>query len=82
MAAVALTGFAPPAAVLPCSNIEAEPPRLVAANLGVRQPGEQGSDLVENFDVGSRVGSRGPPDRRLVDVDDLVEMFDPLDPIM
>src|SRR5205085_9517052 len=32
--------------------------------------------------IGRRVGARRPSDRRLVDVDDLVDVFDPFDPVV
>gem|GEM_PF-3061300 len=67
---VPLASFAPAAGA-----IEAEPAGLVAAHLRVRHLGEVGADLVEDLDVGRRVRSRGAPDRRLVDVDDLVHLF-------
>ena len=55
--------------------VEAESPRLVAANLRFGHQGEQLADLVENLDVGGRIGPRRPADRRLVDVDDLVDVL-------
>ncbi len=55
--------------------VEAEPPRLVAPNLGLRHQRVQAADFVENLDVGGRIGTGRPPDRRLVDVDDLVNIF-------
>ena len=36
--------------------------------------------MVEHAGVGSRVGARRAPDRRLVDADDLVDLLEPLDP--
>ena len=69
--AVALAGLA--AAAL---DVEAEAAGLVAARLALGQAGEPVADLGEGAGVGRRVGARGAADRRLVDVDDLVEMFE------
>ena len=60
-------------------DVEAEPARLVAAHLGVRQAGEEVADLGEQVGVGRRVRARRPADGRLVDVHHLVQVFDPLD---
>src|SRR5207237_342043 len=66
--AVALAGFAAPAL-----DVERKPPRQVAARLGFGQPGKPVADRGEAAGVGRRVGARRAADRRLVDVDDLVE---------
>ena len=55
--------------------VEAEPARLVAAHLRLGQLREQGADLVEHLDVRRRVRARRAADRRLVDVDDLVDVL-------
>ena len=44
-------------------HVEAEAAGLVAAQLGLRQLGEQVADVVEDFDVRPRIGTRRPPDR-------------------
>ena len=75
--AVPLAGLAPAS-----GDVEAEPARRVAAGLGLGEPGVQVADLVEQLDVGRRVGARRPADRRLVDVDHLVELLEPLDPVV
>src|SRR5262249_54875071 len=75
--AVALTGLAAAARL-----VEAEPARLVAAHLRLGQFGEQGADLVEDLDVRRRVGARRPADGRLVDVDHLVDVLGPRDPVV
>ena len=67
---VSLARFAPP-----ISDVEAEPPRRVSAQLGLRELGIEVADLVEELHVGGRVRARGATDRRLVDVDRLVEML-------
>ena len=72
--AVTLAGFA--AAAL---DVEAEPPRAVAAHLGVLRLGEYGADIVEHAGVGGGVGPGCPADGALVDADDLVEEFLALD---
>ena len=65
--AAAFAGFA--AAAL---DIEAEPPRPVAAGLGVLGVRKQGADIAEHAGVGGRVRARGAADRALVDADDLI----------
>jgi hypothetical protein len=75
--AVALAGLA--AAAL---DVEREAARLVAARLGLRQAGEPVADRREGAGVGRRVRARRAADRRLVDVDDLVEMFEALDAVV
>ena len=72
--AVALAGLA--AAAL---HVEGEAAGLVAARLGFRQAGEPVADRREGAGIGRGVGARRAADRRLVDVDDLVEKFDALD---
>ena len=71
---VARAGLAPPA-----GDVEGEATRLVAADLGLGQLGEEVADVGEDAHVGGRVAARGPADRRLVDVDDLVDVLDALD---
>ena len=75
--AVALAGFA--AAAL---DVEREAPGLVAAGAGFGQAGEPVADRREGAGIGGRIGARRPPDRRLVDVDDLVDELQPFDPAM
>jgi hypothetical protein len=50
-------------------DVEAEPARLIAARPGLASLGEELADVVEDARVRRRVGARGAPDRRLVDVD-------------
>src|SRR4029453_17838675 len=75
--AVALAGLA--AAAL---DVEAEAAGLVTARLGLRQAGEPIWELGGGAGVGRRIGARGAADRRLVDVDDLVEMLEAGDALM
>ncbi len=75
--AVALAGLAPAA-----GDVEAEPARRVAPGLGLGKLGVEVADLVEQLDIGRRVGARRAADRRLVDVDHLVELIEPLDPVV
>ena len=75
--AVALAGLA--AAAL---DVEGEAAGLVAARLGLGQAGEPFADRGEGAGVGGRVGARRAADRRLVDVDDLVETFEALDALV
>src|SRR5690606_31457796 len=68
--AVTLAGLAPAAL-----DVEGEAPGLVAAFASLRRPGVQVADLGEDAGVRCRVRARGPADRRLVDLDHLVEVF-------
>ena len=74
---VALAGLA--AATL---DVEAEPAGAIAAGLGFRQTGEPVADRLEGAGIGRGVGPWRAADRRLVDVDDLVEQFQALDPLI
>ncbi|OPZ82264.1 MAG: hypothetical protein BWY77_00252 [bacterium ADurb.Bin431] len=60
-------------------DVKTEASGLVAADLGLRQLGEEIPDGCEEAGVGGGVGARGAADRRLVDGDHLVEMLQPLD---
>ena len=64
-----------PVAVLapPTRDIEAEASTLVAPRLALGKLCEQAADRVEDSDIGCRVGARGTPDWRLVDIDHLVD---------
>src|SRR5437016_2991181 len=75
--AVALAGLA--AAAL---DVEGEAAGLVAARLCLRQPREPLADRRERAGIGRGIRARGAPDRRLVDVDDLVDMLQPLDAVV
>ncbi len=68
--AVAVTGLA-----APTRDVEAESARQIAAGLRLGQLGVKITDQVEQLDVGRRVGARGAADRRLIDVDDFVEVL-------
>jgi hypothetical protein len=74
--AVALAGLA--AAAL---DVEGKAAGLVAARLGFRQAGKPVADRRECAGVGGGVAARGAADRRLVDVDDLVQKFQALDAV-
>src|SRR5207302_10110858 len=75
--AVALAGLA--AAAL---DVEREAAGLVAARLRLRQAGEPFADRREGAGVGRGVRARRAADRRLVDVDHLVEVLQALDAIV
>ncbi len=66
---VALTGFAASP-----FDIEAEAPRLVAAQAGLRQACKQLADKGENSRIGYRIGAGGAPDRLLIDHDDPLDI--------
>ena len=56
-------------------------PGPIAARLGFGQAREPVADRREGAGIGRRVRARRAADRRLVDVDDLVEEFEPLDAV-
>ena len=60
-------------------HVEREAAGQVPAHLRLLRGGEQRADLVEHAGVRGRVRARRAPDRRLVDVDDLVDVLDALD---
>ena len=57
-------------------DVEGEPALLVAAHLGLGGLGEEGTNLVEDPGVRCRVRPRRPPNRGLVDMNDLVDLLD------
>ena len=57
-------------------DVEREAARLVAARARLRRARVELADVVEHAGVGRRVRARRAPDRRLVDVDDLVDAVD------
>ena len=59
----------------PAPDVEGEPARLVAADLGLGGLAEEPADVVEDPGVGGRVRPRRAADRRLVDVDHLVDVL-------
>ncbi len=63
-------------------HIEAEAPRLVAALSAIGQHGKQIADGCEHAGIGGRVRTRGPADRRLIDLDHLVELVGPMHRLM
>src|SRR6266508_5374936 len=75
--AVALAGFAAPAL-----DVEGEAAGLVAARLRLRQAREPFADRGEFAGIGRRIAARRAADRRLVDVDHLVEMLEALDAVV
>ena len=76
-------GAVPLAGLAPASrDVEAEPARLVAPGAGLGELRVEVADQVQQLDVRGRVRARRAADRRLVDVDDLVEVVHPLDPVV
>src|SRR5690606_32446411 len=74
---VALAGLA--AAAL---DVEGETAGAIAADLGLRKLGEELADRSEEAGVRGRIGARRAPDGALVDVDDLVQVVEPFDPVV
>ena len=66
----------------PPLTLKEKRPGLVAARLGFGQAGEPFADRREGAGIGRGVGARGAADRRLVDVDDLVDMLEALDAVV
>ena len=64
------------------TGVEGEAAGAVATGLGVGQGGEEITDVVEEIGVGGGVGTGGAADGTLVDVDDLIQVFQPLDGIV
>src|SRR5690606_7401941 len=75
--AVALAGLAAPAL-----DVEGEAARLVAARLRFGKAGEPVADRREGAGIGRRVRARRAADGRLVDVDDLVDIFEAVDALV
>src|SRR5205807_9968280 len=75
--AVALASLAAPAL-----DVEREAAGPISPRLGLGQAGEPVADRREGARVCRRVGARRAADRRLVDVDDLVEMLGAFDAVM
>ena len=62
--------------------VEAEPPGGVAPDLGLGEFGEQLADQVVGAGIGDRGRGRRAAERGLVDADDLVDEFQPLDRVV
>ena len=75
--AVPLTGFAPSAL-----DVERKASWLEAARLGLRHHREQLADEREHAGIGRRVRARRASDRRLIDLDDLVDQRDAVDALV
>jgi hypothetical protein len=66
----------------PGIGVEAEATWQEASAFGFGEQSEQIADFVEDFHVGGRIAARRSSDRALIDIDDLVEVFDPFDRIV
>jgi len=64
----------------PAAHVEAVAPGAVAAHLAFRQFGKQRADRVEDLRIRAGIAARRPANRTLVDVDDLVDVVQPVDP--
>ena len=56
-------------------DVETKPAGFIATDLGFRRLAEQLADEIKDPRIGSRVGSGSPSDRRLVDIDDFIDVF-------
>ncbi len=63
-------------------DVETEATLFIATQLRLRQAREQVTDIVEHAGIGRRIGTRRSADRRLVDVDDLVDVLQSEDRVM
>ena len=61
-------------------NVETKAARSITACFGLGELGVEIADQVEQFDVGRGVRAGSAANRRLVDVNNLVKVFDTLDP--
>ena len=75
--AITATGFATAA-----FHIEGETPWFITSDFGFRKIDKQTANITEYSCVGSWVASRCPTQRRLVDVDYLVDIFQPLNAVV
>ena len=75
--AITLTRLTPPAL-----DVKGKTPRLIPARRRFGQAGKPVADGGKGPGIGRRVGSRGAANGRLVDVDYLVEMFQPAQAVM
>ena len=65
----------------PALDVEGEAAVAIAAHLRIRRGGEHLADEVEQAGIRRRIAARRPADGALIDVDDLVERVDALDPV-
>ena len=56
-------------------HIEGEPVFLIATNLGLRKLGKHPADQVKQPGIRGGIGPGRPADRRLVNIDDLIQLF-------
>ena len=63
-------------------HVERETSGFESADLGVGSRFEQFADIAEDVRIGRRIAARRPPDRRLVDDDQFVDVLNTLDPVV
>ena len=73
---------APAGLAAPAPDVEAEPPRFIAAHLRFRRAAKKLADTVKHPGIRRRIGARRPPDGRLINIDDLVDIFQPVNNLM
>src|SRR5256885_378380 len=64
------TGFTAPA-----FDVEGEAPRLVTSNARLWHMGKEFADTCEGVGIGRRVGARRTPNRRLIDINYLIQIL-------
>src|SRR5690606_18543639 len=63
-------------------DVEGKAPRLIASRLGFRQSSEPVANRRESARIGRGIGARRAADRRLINVNHLVQIFQPFDAVM
>ena len=63
----------------PATHIKGETTRRVAARLRLRRTRKRCAKIIPQADISSRVGTRRAANRRLVDINNLVDTLDALD---
>ncbi len=66
----------------PSLTLKLKRPGLIPLSFTFGQLGEEIADLIEEFDVGGGIGAGSAADRRLVDGDHFVDLFDSFDRFM
>ena len=60
-------------------DIKTEPAFLITPSLGFRGFGKKIPDQIKHAGIGGRIGAGGSANRGLIDINDLVDKFNPLD---
>ena len=63
----------------PALYVEAESALLITFGLGIGSGSKQVTDLIKNAGISSRIGTWSPSNRRLVNINHLIQLLDPQD---